>query len=71
MTTGGENTAANLTALHFSTEEGTYLQGMEAGMVSKTNKGGFIGGQELPPVSKAAKAFGLGAHRPLIPKYVF
>ncbi len=70
VTTGGENTAANLTALHFSTEEGTYLQGMEAGMVSKTSKGGFIGGQELPPVSKAAKAFANGAQA-VNPKYAF
>ena len=61
VTTGGENTAANLTALHFSTEEGTYLQGMEAGMVSKTGKGGFIGGQNLPPVARAAEAFAKGA----------
>jgi len=45
VTTGGENTAPNLTALHFSTEEGTYLQGMEAALVSKTGKGGFVGGR--------------------------
>ena len=70
VTTGGENTAANLTALHFATEEGTYLQGMEAGMVSKTGKGGFIGGQELPPVSKAAQAFAQGAQA-VNPRYAF
>lgn len=70
VTTGGDKTAANLTAIHFSTEEGTYLQGMEAGMVSKTGKGGFIGGQELPPVSIAAKAFGKGAQS-VNPKYEF
>ena len=61
VTTGGDSTAPNLTALHFSTEEGTYLQGMEAAMVSKTGKGGFIGGQALPPVTRAADAFAKGA----------
>ena len=61
VTTGGTNTATNLTALHFSTEEGTYLQGMEAAMVSRTGKGGFIGGQALPPVTLAANAFWSGA----------
>lgn len=70
VTTGGENTAMNLTALHFSTEEGTYLQGMEAGMVSKTGKGGFIGGQNLPPVARAAQAFAKGA-KAVNPKYTF
>ena len=70
VTTGGENTAANLTALHFSTEEGTYLQGMEAAMVSKTGKGGFVGGQNLPPVAHAADAFAKGA-KSVNPQYVF
>ena len=70
VTTGGENTAANLTALHFSTEEGTYLQGMEAGMVSKTNKGGFVGGQNLPPVARAAEAFAKGG-KAVNPQYAF
>ena len=70
VTTGGDSTAPNLTALHFSTEEGTYLQGMEAGMVSKTGKGGFIGGQELPPVTRAADAFAKGAQA-VNAKYTF
>ena len=70
VTTGGENTSSNLTALHFATEEGTYLQGMEAGMVSKTAKGGFIGGQALPPVTIAADAFAKGAQS-VNPRYVF
>jgi basic membrane protein A len=61
VTTGGEKSGANLIPLHFATEEGSYLQGMEAAMVSKSGKGGFVGGQELPPVAIAAKAFALGA----------
>lgn len=70
VTTGGENTAVNLTALHFSTEEGTYLQGMEAALVSKTGKGGFVGGQNLPPVARAADAFARGAQA-VNPRYTF
>lgn len=70
VTTGGDKTGPNLTAIHFSTEEGTYLQGMEAGMVSKTGKGGFIGGQALPPVTIAADAFAKGA-KAVNPKYTF
>jgi basic membrane protein A len=70
VTTGGTNTAPNLTAVHFSTEEGTYLQGMEAALVSKTGKGGFVGGQALPPVTVAANAFAKGGQA-VNPKYRF
>ena len=62
ITTGGdEKPGPNIAPIHFATEEGTYLQGMEAAMVSKTGKGGFVGGQELPPVKIAADAFAQGA----------
>jgi basic membrane protein A len=62
ITTGGDEAAgSNIAPIEFATEEGTYLQGMEAAMVSKTGKGGFVGGQELPPVKRAADAFAAGA----------
>ncbi|MGO8672967.1 MAG: BMP family lipoprotein [Capsulimonadaceae bacterium] len=61
VTTGGEKSAPNLMPVHFATEEGNYLQGMEAALVSKSGKGGFVGGQELPPVKQAAEAFAKGA----------
>jgi basic membrane lipoprotein Med (substrate-binding protein (PBP1-ABC) superfamily) len=60
VTTGGEKTAPNLACLNFATEEGAYIQGMEAGFLSKTGKGGFVGGQELAPVKVAALAFKAG-----------
>ncbi len=60
VTTGGEKTAPNLAALKFATEEGAYIQGMEAGFLSKSGKGGFVGGQELAPVKVAALAFKAG-----------
>ena len=71
ITTGGdEKPGANLAPILFATEEGAYLQGMEAGLVSKTGKGGFVGGQELPPVKKAADAFFAGA-KSVNPKFQF
>ena len=62
ITTGGdEKPGANIAPILFATGEGTYLQGMEAAMVSKTGKGGFIGAQDLAPVKVAADAFEQGA----------
>jgi basic membrane protein A len=60
VTTGGDRTAPNLAAIEFATEQGTYLQGMEAGFLTKTNKGGFVGGMALPPVVHAEEAFAAG-----------
>lgn len=61
VTSGGTNFGPNLMAIDFRTEEGTYLQGMEAALVSKSGKGGYIAGQQLPQVDKAVKAFEAGA----------
>jgi basic membrane protein A and related proteins len=61
VTTGGTEHAKNLAPLIFATEDGTYIQGMEAGFLSKTGKGGFVGGQSFPPVTRAADAFADGA----------
>lgn len=61
VTTGGDKTAPNLAPIIFATEQGTYIQGMEAAFVSKTGKGGFVGGQALPPVTRAVDAFQQGA----------
>lgn len=71
ITTGGDETPGpNVAPIRFATEQGTYLQGMEAAMVSKTGKGGFVGGQELPPVKIAADAFAQGAQS-VNPNYHF
>ncbi|HEX5323734.1 MAG TPA: BMP family protein [Capsulimonadaceae bacterium] len=61
VTTGGDNSAPNLAPIVFATEQGTYIQGMEAAFVSKSGKGGFVGGQDLPPVTRAVDAFQSGA----------
>lgn len=71
ITTGGsEKPGPNIAPIHFATEQGTYLQGIEAALVSKTGKGGFVGGEEVPPVKVAAEAFASGA-RSVNPKYIF
>ncbi|MDQ2686886.1 MAG: BMP family protein [Armatimonadota bacterium] len=71
ITTGGsEKPGPNIAPIHFSTEQGTYLQGIEAALVSKTGKGGFVGGEEVPPVKVAAEAFANGA-KSVNPKYTF
>jgi len=70
VTTGGDKSGPNLTPIHFATEEGNYLQGMEAAFISKTGKGAFIGGMELPPVKIAADAFRKGALA-VNPKFVY
>jgi basic membrane protein A len=57
VTTGGDKVAPNLAPIVFATEQGCYLQGMEAGFLSKTGKGGFVGGQSFPPVVRAVDAF--------------
>jgi basic membrane lipoprotein Med (substrate-binding protein (PBP1-ABC) superfamily) len=60
VTTGGDKVAPNLAPIVFATEQGTYLQGMEAGFLTKTGKAGFVGGQDFPPVARAADAFEQG-----------
>ena len=70
VTTGGTLTAPNLAPIQFATEQGAYLQGMEAALVSKTSKGGFVGGQNLPPVARAAQGFANGA-KAVNPNYTF
>ena len=68
VTTGGDRLALNLAPIVFATEQGTYLQGMEAGFLTKTNKAGFVGGEALPPVVHAEEAFAEGG-RAVNPKF--
>jgi basic membrane lipoprotein Med (substrate-binding protein (PBP1-ABC) superfamily) len=45
----------------FAFEEASYLAGMIAGAMTKTNSVGVIGGTELPPVRASFEAFAAGA----------
>ncbi|TCS92573.1 BMP family lipoprotein [Hazenella coriacea] len=48
----GGNIPPNVTAITFKEEEGSFLMGVIAGMMSKTNKVGFIGGISSPLIKK-------------------
>lgn len=61
ITTSGNTSGPNLAGIRFAFEEPSYLAGMVAGAMTKTNVIGAIGGTELPPVKDSFKAFTDGA----------
>src|SRR5215208_2806987 len=61
VTTSGNRTGPNLSGMEFAFEEPSYLAGMIAGAVTKSNVLGVIGGTELPPVRNSFYAFEQGA----------
>ena len=61
VTTSGTSVAKNLAGVDFAFEEASYLAGMVAGRMTKTDIVGVIGGTELPPVKKSFEAFEQGA----------
>ena len=48
----GDTLPPNLVALKFKEEEGSYLVGALAGLLSKTHKLGFVGGMQIPLIKK-------------------
>src|SRR5215467_10587327 len=50
VTTSGTTSGPNLAGLAFGFAEPSYLAGILAASMSKTNKLGVIGGTELPPI---------------------
>lgn len=61
ITTSGTSVATNVGGAAFAFEEASYLAGMIAGRMTRTNLLGMIGGTELPPVKKSFAAFEQGA----------
>jgi basic membrane protein A and related proteins len=61
VTTSGTSTAKNVAGIEFNFEDASYLAGMAAGALTKSNKLGAIGGTELPPVKRSFEAFAKGA----------
>lgn len=61
ITTSGNSVAKNVGGVDFSFEEPSYLAGVIAGTVTKSNTLGMIGGTELPPVKRSFEAFEQGA----------
>lgn len=47
----------NVLSVTFKEEEGSFLQGVVAGLMTKTNKIGFIGGMEFPLIIKFESGF--------------
>ena len=61
ITTSGTSVAKNVGGAEFAFEEASYLAGMIAGRMTRSNILGVIGGTELPPVKRSFEAFEQGA----------
>jgi basic membrane protein A and related proteins len=61
IVTSGRRARLNVSPLIFRLEEASYLAGMVAGRLTKTNVLGFIGGIELPPIKAAYQGWLNGA----------
>jgi len=61
LTTGGTHVTENQTVIEIRKEQTTYIAGAIAAKLTKTNKIGLIGGQEIPAVSKTFIGFEMGA----------
>ncbi|HEY4304103.1 MAG TPA: BMP family protein [Gemmatimonadaceae bacterium] len=62
LTTSGSTAGPNLAGITFGFADASYVAGLLAASMTKSNKIGVIGGQELPPVVESFKAFEQGAH---------
>ncbi len=60
--TPGESLPPNLVALTFKEEEGSYLVGALAALLSKSHNIGFVGGMEIPLIQKFQAGYVAGAH---------
>jgi basic membrane lipoprotein Med (substrate-binding protein (PBP1-ABC) superfamily) len=61
IVTSGRRVQANVVPLIFRLEQATYLAGMVAGGLTRSNVLGFIGGIELPPIRAAYQGWVNGA----------
>jgi basic membrane lipoprotein Med (substrate-binding protein (PBP1-ABC) superfamily) len=61
VVTSGASVATNVAGVDFAFEEASYLAGIIAGTITKSNILGMIGGTELPPVKRSFEAFEQGA----------
>lgn len=59
--TSGQRVRGNVAPLIFRLEEASYLAGMVAGELTRTNMLGFVGGIELPPIKAAYEGWVNGA----------
>ena len=61
--TAGDTLPPNLVALKFKEEEGSYLVGALAALMSRTGKVGFVGGMEIPLIKKFEAGYVAGVHQ--------
>ena len=61
ITSSGGTVTDNISPTNFRVEQPAYLLGMIAGMMTKTNKLGVMGGQSIPSVNSTFMAFEGGA----------
>ncbi len=61
IVTSGSRASGNVAPLIFRLEEASYLAGMVAGGLTKSNILGFVGGIELPPIKAAYQGWVNGA----------
>ncbi len=61
VTTSGTSSGRNLAGMSFAFSDASYLAGMTAGSLTRSNVIGVIGGTELPPVRESFTAFEAGA----------
>lgn len=53
--------APNVRSIKFTEEQGSFLAGYLAGLMTKTNKIGFVGGEEIPLIKKFEVGYEAGA----------
>jgi basic membrane lipoprotein Med (substrate-binding protein (PBP1-ABC) superfamily) len=63
VVTSGNTASRNVSGMVFGFAEPSYLAGLIAGAMTKSNRLGVIGGTELPPVRESFRAFAEGVHR--------
>lgn len=62
VTTSGTTSGPNLAGMTFGFADASYLAGLLAAGMTKTNQIAVLGGTALPPVVESFRAFTLGAH---------
>ena len=62
VVTSGNTASGNVSGMVFGFAEPSYLAGMIAGAMTRSNRIGVIGGTELPPVRESFQAFEAGVH---------
>lgn len=61
VTTSGSTSGTNVAGIEFAFADASFLAGVVAGTMTKSNVLGVIGGTELPPVKESFEAFTRGA----------